>query len=386
MNNNNIHRLDCGERQVIIIGTAHISRQSAYTVAELIKEETPDTVCVELCNSRYQAITQRNRWQDTDLIKVIREKKAFLLLSNLILTSFQKRLGQRLGIKPGEEFIRAIKTAEEVGANVHLADRDISITLARAWRLMGLWTKLKLLVQAMISMGQMDQITEKDIEEMKKKDILEIILSEMGQSLPLLKHILIDERDQFLTYNIRNAPGSKIVAVVGAGHVPGIQNYWNAPLDISPLLQTPPKPKWLSLLKWGIPLAVIVLVVLGFFLAGPATGAHMIKWWILANAAMAGIGATLAFAHPVTVASAVVSSPLTSLNPMIAAGWVAGLVELFLSKPKVRDFESLPEDIASFKGFWRNKITKVLLVVVLTNLGSSLGAFVALPLMAKALT
>lgn len=385
MEHSNIHRFDYGEKEVVIIGTAHVSRESAHTVAELIKEEAPDTVCVELCASRYRAITQKNRWEDTDLIKVIREKKAFLLLSNLMLTSFQKRLGQRLGIKPGEEFIRAIKTAEEVGANVHLADRDISITLARAWRLMGLWTKLKLLVQSIVSIGQMDRITEKDIEEMKKKDVLEIILSEMGQYLPLLKHILIDERDQFLTYNIRNAPGSKIVAVVGAGHVPGVQKYWDAPLDIFPLQQTPPKPRWFSLLKWGIPFAVIILIVLGFFVAGPAAGGHMIKWWILANAAMAGIGATLALAHPVTVASAILSSPLTSLNPMIAAGWVAGLVELFLSKPKVKDFESLPEDIASFKGFWGNKITKVLLVVVLTNLGSSLGTFVALPLMAKVL-
>ncbi|MEE9419433.1 MAG: TraB/GumN family protein [Desulfatiglandaceae bacterium] len=382
-NNDNTHRLTFEDKEVILIGTAHVSRESAELVSKVIEEENPDTVCVELCQSRYQAITQKNKWQDTDLIKVIKEKKAFLLLSNLMLASFQKRIGERLGIKPGEEMLRAIQVAEEVGASVHLADRDIRTTLSRAWRLMGFWARIKLLVQLVASMGETDTITEQDIEEMKKKDVLEALLAEIGEVLPGLRRILIDERDQYLAYKIRTAPGEKIVAVVGAGHVPGIRKYWNDPVDVDTLEQIPPKGKLVASLKWGVPAVVVGLIILGFFFAGASVGTHMIKWWVLANGVLAGIGAVMALAHPLTVVSAVVAAPLTSLNPMIAAGWVAGLVEVLLGKPKVKDFERLPEDISSIRGFWKNKITRILLVVIFTNLGSSLGTFVAIPMMIK---
>ena len=380
----NRHSLVYEDKSITLVGTAHVSRESADLVADVISEEKPDTVAVELCQSRYQAMTEENRWQNTDLIKVIKEKKAFLLLSNLMLASFQKRIGKKLGIKPGEEMMRAIEAARETEAEIHLADRDVRTTLSRTWRLMGFWTKMKLMVQLITSMGDMDDIEEEDIEKLKEKDVLETLLSELGKSLPSLQKVLIDERDQYLAYKIRTAPGQKIVAVVGAGHVPGIKKYWQEPVDIDALEVIPPKGKWMGFLKWGIPSLVIGLIVLGFFMAGASAGTHMIKWWVLANAVLAGAGAAVALAHPLTIITAIVASPITSLNPMIAAGWVAGLVEVFLGKPKVKDFERLPEDIVSVKGFWKNKITRILLVVVLTNLGSSLGAFVAIPLMAKA--
>ncbi len=380
----NRHRLTIEDKEVILLGTAHVSKESADLVADVIEDERPDTVSVELCESRYQAMTQENRWKDTDLIKVIREKKAFLLLSNLMLAAFQKKIGRKLGIKPGAEMLRAVKAAETVGAKIHLADRDIRTTLSRAWRLMGLWTKIKLLAQLITSFGEVDSIEKEDIEKMKEKDVLETLLAEIGDLLPELRRVLIDERDQSLAAKIRTAPGKRIVAVVGAGHVPGIQKEWNEPVDIEALEVIPPKGRLFGFLKWGIPAVVIGLIILGFFMAGAEAGSHMIKWWVLANGIFAGIGAAIALAHPLTILTAIVASPITSLNPMIAAGWVAGLVEIFLRKPKVRDFERLPEDIGSLKGFWRNKITRILLIVVLTNMGSSLGAFVALPLMAKA--
>ena len=381
--NDNIHRLTFEDREITLIGTAHVSKESADLVGKVIETEKPDTVCVELCESRYKAIKQKNRWQNTDLIKVIREKKSFLLLSNLLLTSFQKKIGKKLGIKPGEEMIRAMEAADSVGANTHLADRDIRITLSRTWRLMGLWTKIKLLAQLVTSMGEVDAVKEEDIEKMKDKDVLETLLSEIGETLPELRRILIDERDQYLTEKIRAAPGKRIVAVVGAGHVPGIKRNWHERIDLNALDELPPKGKIFSFLKWGIPALVVGLIILGFFYAGSSAGTHMIKWWVLANAVFAGIGAAIALAHPLTVVSAIVASPITSLNPVIAAGWVAGLVEAFIGKPKVKDFENLPADILSLKGFWKNKITRILLIVVFTNLGSSLGAFVAIPLMAR---
>jgi len=381
----NIHPLFFEEKEIILVGTAHVSKESAQLVGDVIEREKPDTVCVELCEARYQSIRQKDKWLDTDIIKVIKEKKSFLLLSNLLLASFQKRIADKFDIVPGAEMIKAMDAGESVGANIHLADRNIRITLAKTWRAMGLWGKIKLMFHVLLSMGEIEEISEKDIERMQHEDVLETLLADVGKSLPVLKDILIDERDQYLTHKIRTAPGNKIVAVVGAGHVPGIKKYWNAEVDVDRLNQIPPKGKFSGLLKWIIPLGILFLFVWGFYHGGTHVGTGMITWWILANGILAGLGAAIALAHPLTILSSILAAPLTSLNPMIAAGWVSGLVEAFSRKPKVRDFENLSKDIVSIKGFWKNKITRILLVVVFTNLGSSLGTLVAIPLMVKAL-
>lgn len=382
-NSNMVHHLKFDDREIIILGTAHVSKESADLVKTVIEEEKPDTVCVELCESRFQSIRQKSRWQEMDIVKVIKEKKAFLLLSNLLLASFQKRIAEKFDIKPGAEMIQAIESGEAIDARIHLADRDIRVTLSRTWRVMGLWAKLKILFQMLLSFGEVDDITEKDIEKMKQEDMLESLLAEVGKSLPVIREILIDERDRYLAEKIRNAPGRKIVAVVGAGHVPGIKKYWDTDIDIQALEKIPPKNKFSGIIKWLLPIFIIALLIAGFFYGGTGAGTDMVVWWIAANGIMAGLGAIIALAHPLTIISSIVAAPLTSLNPMIAAGWVSGLVEAFSRKPKVRDFERLPEDIVSVKGFWSNKVTRILLVVVFTNLGSSIGTFVAIPLMAK---
>ena len=384
-NPNNLHRLDFNGKDVVLLGTAHVSKESVRLVTEVIEAEKPDTVCVELCESRYMSIRHKDKWQNTDIVNVIKEKKSFLLLSNLLLASFQKRIAEKFDIVPGEEMVKAIETAEAVGATILLADRNIRVTLSKTWRVMRLWDKIKLLFQLILSIGQIDDINEEDIEKMKQEDVLQTLLADVGKSLPVIKDILIDERDQYLTHKIRTAPGKKIVAVIGAGHVPGIQRYWNAKIDLEALEQIPAKTKTSSVLKWMIPFCILSLFVLGFFHGGANTGMDMIVWWVLANGILAGLGAIIALAHPLTILSSVLAAPLTSLNPMIAAGWVSGLVEAFSRKPKVKDFERLSEDIVSIRGFWKNKITRILLVVVFTNLGSSLGTFVAIPLMIKVL-
>ena len=374
------------EKTIIILGTAHVSRASAEEASSLIREERPDTVCVELCQSRYKALVEKDKWQETDLLKLIKEKKALLLLSNLILSSFQKKIGERLGIRPGEEILKAIEAAHNTGARIILADRDIRTTLTRAWRLMSLKSKLKLLWGLLFSGGELDKVTQQDIEKLKSGDMLENIISQLGEEMPEIREVLIHERDQYLAHKISTAPGRKVVAIVGAGHVPGLQNWINKPVDIGRLEELGPKGKLAGVLKWVIPGLIIALMISGFFIAGPSVGGEMLKWWVLANALFSGLGAAAALAHPLTVLSAMAASPLTSLNPMVAAGWVAGLVEIFLRRPKVKDFESLPQDITTIKGFWKNKITRILLVVVLTNLGSSLGTFVAIPIMVRYLT
>jgi len=384
-NSNMKHRLQVGDKEIILIGTAHVSKESVELVQSVIEAERPDTISVELCQSRYQSIRQKATWQDMNIVKVVKEKKAFLLLSNLLLASFQKRIAAKLDIKPGAEMVAAIDTGEAQGAQIHLADRDIRVTLSRTWRVMGFWDKLKILFQLALSLGEVDEISEQDVEAMKQEDMLQLLLADVGKSLPVLKNILIDERDRYLAQKIKTAPGQKIVAVVGAGHVPGIKEYWSKDVDLTALEVIPPKGLLGSFLKWGLPLAIVALVSAGFFFGGASAGTEMITWWVLANGVMAGLGAIVALAHPMTILSSVMAAPLTSLNPMIAAGWVSGLVEAFTRKPKVKDLERLPEDILSIKGFWKNKVTRILLVVVFTNLGSTLGTLVAIPLMAKVL-
>ena len=382
-NPNVIHNLSCGEKQIILVGTAHVSKESVSLVQSVIEQENPDTVAVELCPSRYQTIKQKEQWREMDIIKVIKEKKAFLLLANFMLASFQKRIAAKLDIKPGAEMLQAIESGEKTGAHIHLADRDIRVTLSRTWRTMGLWAKIKLLFQLILSLGEVEDIDEADIEKMKQQDILESLLAELGQAMPVVKNILIDERDLYLCEKIRSAPGEKIVAVVGAGHVPGIKKHWEQRVDLNDLETLPPKGAFAGTLKWLLPGAILLLMVAGFYIGGKDAGTGMLTWWVMANGILAGLGAVIALAHPLTVVSSVLAAPLTSLNPMIAAGWVSGLVEAFARKPKVRDFEKLPQDILSVKGFWKNKVTKILLVVVFTNLGSSIGTFVAIPMMLR---
>jgi pheromone shutdown-related protein TraB len=231
-----------------------------------------------------------------------------------------------------------------------------------------------------------DSITEAEIEEMKKKDVLEALLSEVGKTFPQVRSVLIDERDQYLTEMIRSAPGKRIVAVVGAGHVPGIKNNWKSQIDLESLKMLPPKGRFSSLVKWGMPALIVAIFLFGFLFPGREAATSMITSWVLATGIMAGLGAVMAFGHPLTILSAVLSAPLTTLHPLIAAGWVAGLVEAIVVKPKVKDFERLIDDISSLKGFWRNKITRILLVVVFTNLGATIGTLVAIPLLLRFLT
>jgi pheromone shutdown-related protein TraB len=378
-----VYPLTHGDKQVVLVGTAHVSRQSAELVRRTIETERPDTVCVELCLSRYQTLRLKDQWQNMDIIKVIREKKAFLLLANLLLAAFQRRLASRLEIRPGEEMLQAVAAAEEIGAAVHLADRDIRTTLARTWHAMRFWTRLKLVPQLLLSMGEADQISEAEVERLKQQDVLEAVMDELGQSLPEVRQTLIDERDRYLCEKIRSAPGRKIVAVVGAGHVAGIRRHWDQPVDLDSLERMPVAGPWSRLVKWGVPLAILALIVYGFVRSGTGAGTEMITLWIAANAILAGLGALAALAHPLTILSSMAAAPLTSLNPMIAAGWVSGLVEAFSRRPRVVDFENLAQDILTFRGFWRNKVTRILLVVVFTNIGSSIGTFVALPMMLK---
>jgi pheromone shutdown-related protein TraB len=279
--------------------------------------------------------------------------------------------------------LRAINKAEETGAEIVLADRDIRVTMSRTWRLMRFFSKIKILGEIFLSIFSTDEITEKEIEELKEQDALELALNTFGKKVPEVKKTLIDERDEYLADSISHASGYKIVAVVGAGHVPGILKHLGREIDLSDITRIPPKGIFGKVLAWGISFAVIGLIISGFFHSGAEASLNMIKWWVLVNGILAGLGALLVLAHPITIAASVAAAPLTSLNPMVAAGWVAGLVEVSIRKPQVKDFIDLRGDISTVRGFWHNKITRILLLVVFVNLGSSIGTFVAIPLMLR---
>ncbi len=382
-----IDHLSCNGKQIILIGTAHVSKQSAQLVEDTIHELTPDTVCVELCQTRLASLKDVDKWRNMDIVKVIKEKKAMLLFINLLMASFQKKMADKFGIKPGQEMINAIDAAEKIGAQIVPSDREIQTTLSRVWRGMGFWEKLKFIASLVFSFGASDDISEEDIEKMKQEDILQTLLADVKKSHPIIEKTLINERDQFLAQKIRTAPGEKIVAVVGAAHAPGIKRYLasDEKIDLDELNQIPPGGNLVKILKWALPAAILLVFIAGFLLKGQNTGKEMILIWIAANGIFAGIGALLALGHPLTILSSIIAAPLTSLNPMIAAGWVSGLVEASLRKPKVKDLESIPKDMVTIKGYWRNNVIRILLVVILTNLGSTIGTATAFPLVLKLL-
>ncbi|MBU8905801.1 TraB/GumN family protein [Desertibacillus haloalkaliphilus] len=371
----NITRIHMDGKELILIGTAHVSKQSAEQVKEVIEAEQPDSVCVELDEQRYKSITEGDKWKEMDIFKVIKEKKATLLLMNLMISSFQKRMAKQIGIKPGQEMIQGIESAKEIDADLVLADRNIQITFARIWHGIGLFGKAKLMMQMFASIFSNESVSEQELEKMKSEDMLNSMLQDFTNTFPRLKTPLIDERDQYLAQKIKEAPGEKVVAVLGAAHVPGIKEQIHQDHDLTTITQLPPKSKAPKVIAWMIPLMILSIIAYTFY-ANPSAGFQQTISWVLWNGSFSAIGAALAFAHPLSVVTAFIIAPLSSLNPLMAAGWFAGFVQAYVRRPNVGDFETLAEDVYSVKGFWGNKVTRILLVVVLTNLGSTLGTVI----------
>jgi len=367
-----------GDKEIYIVGTAHVSQKSVEDVSQTIESVEPDAVCVELCQSRYNALTQKDNWEKMNIFKVIRERKATFLLAQLIMTSFYRRLGEKLGIQPGAEMLKATELADKQGASLVLADRSIEVTLKRVWYHLKFWDKVKLFTGISMGLLETEELDEELIEEIKKQDQLENIMMEFAEKFPAIKRRLLDERDIYLSQKIAQAPGQKIVAVVGAGHVQGIKENINTEHSLELLNEIPPRPKTGAVLKWLIPILIVLLLIGGFFKAGAEHSLQSIYIWFLVNGTLSALGAAIALGHPLTIAASFLAAPLTSINPFMAAGWVAGIVQAWVRTPVVGDFETLPEAIKTVKGFWTNPMTKILLVVALANLGSVLGTFISL--------
>jgi pheromone shutdown-related protein TraB len=375
---NDVHRLNVNGKELLLVGTAHISRESAQLVRRIIEEEQPDKVCVELDEKRFESLSKRKSWVNLNLKEIIYRKQLSTLLANLVLASYQKKLGDQLGIQPGTELLEAAKTAEELGIDVALCDRDVRVTMRRAWQCTSLWKKGYLLASLLASLFDDTEISEEKLREMRQSDVISELMEEMGEALPELKRVLIDERDTFLSEKIKDALGHKTVAVVGAGHVAGIIEALEE--DRSARMEEintipPVSPVWKTL-GWSIPAVIIGSIIAIAFRKGGAVAGDNIIYWILANGIPSSIGAVLALAHPLTIAGAFVAAPLTSLTPVIGAGYVTAFLQVIFQPPVVSEFESALSDMSSLTGWWKNKLLRVFLAFILPGFGSMIGTWI----------
>jgi len=370
---------------IILVGTAHISKDSVKEVKEVIEKYKPDVVAVELCKRRYEAITKKDQWENTPITSLLKSNNAYLMLAQTFLSSIQRRLGKEYGVEPGSEMIAAMNEAKKHNLRVALVDRDISITLKRAWRRMGIREKFRLTWEFMKAILGYDEgeLEELDLKELMDQDVITAMMKEFGEIAPSVATVLIHERDEYIAKKILDeSKNGKVVAVVGAGHVNGIKKYLEKKkLDVDlKELEYVPKKRF-SLLKtvgYAVPIIFVALIVYLFMIGGWDRAADALLWWFLINGSLSALGALIARAHPLSIATAFVAAPITSLNPAIAAGWVAGYVEFKLRKPVVKDFQTLSK-IDSTKDFFNNRVIRLLMVVALANLGSMIGTFVALP-------
>ncbi|MDR1278787.1 MAG: TraB/GumN family protein [Treponema sp.] len=413
-------------REITLIGTAHVSRESIGEVSRVIRETRPGVVCVELDQGRYNSISQKENWERLDVVRIFKDGKGFLLIANLVLSGFQRRLGNELGVKPGEEMKTAVETAAELGIPYALCDREVQITLRRAWAHCGLWSKCKLLASLLSSAFTTEKLSEAEIENLKNHSELDGMMSELAGYLPGVKETLIDERDRYLAAKIWTAgeppPGSgsplstastaeaadstdaalpegapaalsadsakRKTAVVGAGHIPGLRAHLEKiaageeSAETEDLDRIPPAGLLSKAAGWIIPVLLAALIALGFFRSGAGVSFAMLRNWLLWNGSLAALGALLALGHPLSILVSFLGAPIATLNPFIGVGLFSGVTEAWLRKPRVSDTETISEDVTSLRGIYRNRISKALLVFFLSTLGGAIGNFISIPSLA----
>ena len=369
---------------ITLIGTAHVSKKSVELVEETIGNGDFDCIAVELCKPRYEKLTHQTDWKELDIYQIIRQKKATLLLVNLALAAYQKRLADKLGIEPGKEMMRAVELAGEKGVRLELVDRDITTTLNRLVRNVTFWQKMKILAGLVTSIFVDEEIDEKKIEDLKNGDMLHSVVEEFGEELPQVKEVLIDERDEYMAgkliqlTRLESAP-KNILALVGAGHLAGMVQAFSNPADSERMVELDrkkPPSRVGYYVGWGICFVVLSLFYVGYR-QSPDLGLQLLLTWVVINGGLSALGAALALGHPLSICTAFVAAPITSLNPTIGAGVLVGLMESYLRKPKVEDFERLRDDVGVFSMWWKNRVIRVLLIFFLANMGSAIGTYVA---------
>ena len=379
-----IKKIQLNGATITLLGTAHVSKESVALVEKKILSKDFDCIAVELCPARYENLKNKSWWQNLDIYEVFKKKKASLLLINLALSAYQRRLADKVGVEAGKEMIRATELATENDIRLEVVDRDISTTLHRLVTKVSFWQKIKIFSGLIVGIFLGEEVDKDQIENLKKGDMLHSVIEEFGDSLPQIKKVLIDERDEFMTgklsmLTMSENPPKNILAIVGAGHLVGMVPSFDSPpnqSEMNALTKKPPSSRIGYFVGWGICILILSMFYVGYQ-QSPELGWSLVVTWVLINGGLSALGAALALAHPVSILAAFFAAPLTSLNPTIGAGMVVGLIESYLRKPKVTDFERLRDDISSFPMWWKNGVVRVLLVFFFANVGSAIGTYVA---------
>ena len=374
-----IHTKD--NREIVLVGTAHISQVSKELVHDTIENESPDTVCVELDEGRLKSIQDPDRWKNTDLRDVIRKKQLATLIANLVLGSYQKRMGAQTGVKPGSELKEAVDIASQKNIPLVLADRDIKITLKRTWACTPWYRKFNLLAVLFASIFDKTEISEEEIHKIKEKDALNSMMQEFGKSYPEVKQVLIDERDQFLASKIKNAQGDKVVAVVGAGHMRGIASIIEEDKELPSEESISVIPKGSSLWKilgWSITFLIIASIIFVGYVAGIEKAGQLSLQWAMLTGGGAALGAIIAGGHPLTILVALVMAPFTGLTPLIGVGFFTALTQAYVRPPRVAEMETLTDDIWQVRRWWKNRVTRVILCFLCPGIPAIIGKILAI--------
>ena len=376
MSVNNIVEIDDGLR---ILGTAHVSSESVELVRNQIEEWGPDLVAVELCPSRMAALTEPESLESEDLLKIIKEGRSAMILLQSALAAQQRRMGISSGEKPGAELLAAVNAAEESDIAVEMIDRDVVITLRRAWRKMGMIEKWRIL-NALLWEEDDEEVSIDEV--LGNSDLLSSMMEEAREVAPRAGEVLIDERDAFLAGRIQQIRGKgKVLAVIGAGHLSGVvQNLGEPAMEttsrLAELSEEPPKSVWPIALMAAIPVFLLGAVGWMAYNGEMEELKQTAQTWLVLNALLAGLGVLIARGHPLSILVGAVASPITSLNPTLAAGWFAGYTQLKVASPTGKDAQDfLKLDETSL--FWKNRVGRVLLVTALGNVGSMVGAWLA---------
>ncbi|MDR0516304.1 MAG: TraB/GumN family protein [Fibromonadaceae bacterium] len=369
------------EREIVLLGTAHISQESVNLVRKTIAEEKPDCVCVELDENRLKALEDGERWKNLNLREVLKKKQMASLIVNLLLASYQKKLGESTGVEPGSELKAAVEETRACNANLVLADRDIKLTLRRTWASTPFFRKFKLIATLFASIFESEKPSEEELSKMREQDSLSLMIEEFGKEFPELKRILISERDQFLAGRILRAEGKKVLAVVGAGHLQGIKNIIESEQQTEAeeeLCKVPPSGKLLTILGWGIPTAIVLSLVYIFFNVGSEAAAENAFYWAKMTGIPAAFGTACALAHPFAIIAALFLAPFTTLHPFIGVGMFTATIQVYMRPPRVFEMESITEDIWKPSRWWKNRFTKVMLAFILPGLPTAIGKFMGI--------
>jgi pheromone shutdown-related protein TraB len=380
-----IARVRRGDVEFVLLGTAHVSRASAEAVRSMLESEPFDAVAVELCESRFRSLRNPEAFRDLDLFQVIRQGKAGLVAANLALSAFQRRLAEQFGIEPGAEMKAAIDGAEARNVPVWLIDREVGVTLKRAYRSVGFLDRLAIVGGLGASLLTREDVSEDEIEKLKQGDLLGSMFNEFARESPPLYEALIAERDRFMTASLRDEvahrPVKRVLVVIGAGHLAGIERELGAQIEpaqplkekLSTLPPASPWPKWIA-----IGLLVVVALAIGIaFSRGATLGADALRDWVLFTGGCAALGAIAGGGHPLSVLAAFVVAPLKPFRPGVPTGAVSAATELWLHRPRVADFDTLRDDVIHWTGWWKNRVSRTLLVFMLTNLGTMVGEYLA---------